>query len=110
MKIYLFSAVPTEGSISLETLRLDTLSGEENHFRWELDIPSDWERVRIDTDSLNVSESSAAGQAGITWPDVSDRVNRIEFTFTSEHNSVGDTLECLIDDLRLYGCELNDLN
>lgn len=87
--------------VSIESAVIDSMNVWPN-FGAVFTVDTVWRQYKIPVDSLVLIENSSAAQSGITWKQVSSRIQNIEFE-ASTANAFGDTLQLWLDDIYIDG-------
>ncbi len=87
--------------VSIESAVIDSMKVWPN-FGTIFTVDTVWRQYKIPVDSLKLIENSSAAQSGITWKQVSSRIQNIEFE-ASTSNPFGDTLQLWLDDIYIDG-------
>jgi hypothetical protein len=93
--------------VRLFSTLLDTLSGNDDQFSYNLASPSEWTHITIPIDSFRLAENSVAMRKGITWEQVAPSIQIIYFMASAPSiSNLGESITLWLDDIALEGVGL----
>ena len=95
--------------LRLESLGLDSINSRLSHYTYPLKLTDTPATYVIPVDSLRIIEP-IPDPTGYPWQQESKNILRLEFEFSVNDNTRGDSLFCTIDDLYFEGVSLNDIS
>ena len=93
--------------VRFESNMLEDVGGNR-HYTYLLELEDSWQTVQITPESLQLLPYDAGIAHDYPWSVTSSSINRIEFEFLHEENTIGDTLHFECDNMVFHGVRLEE--